>query len=240
MDGPSTASSGWSCSPNSGIRNPLPTARGSPSPASTPCSARKTIHRTRTSPATWSGPSGPVPIAPPSTSTSKSSSSIRRHLKRRPRPDRTSPSRSRRLRQTDWFPVALAALLAFLALAAISHTLVTGTRRRRRELAILKTLGFKRRQVRWAVASQATTLAVAGLVLGIPIGLLVGTTIWRSVANGVGVVNSPEDSPRASRRPRRVRGPRGQRRRLFPRTRGRACQRNARAPVRIAPDAVRA
>jgi hypothetical protein len=96
-----------------------------------------------------------------------------------------------RLRQTDWFPVALAALLAFLALAAISHTLVTGTRRRRRELAILKTLGFRRRQVRAAVATQATTLAVGGLVLGIPLGLIAGTAIWRSVANSVGVINSP-------------------------------------------------
>jgi hypothetical protein len=96
-----------------------------------------------------------------------------------------------RLRQTDWFPVALAALLAFLALAAISHTLITGTHRRRRELAILKTLGFRRRQVRGAVASQATALALAGLVLGIPIGLLAGTAIWHAVANGVGVIATP-------------------------------------------------
>ena len=96
-----------------------------------------------------------------------------------------------RLRQTDWFPTALAALLAFLALAAISHTLVTGTRRRRRELAILKTLGFKQRQVRGAVACQATTLAVGGLLVGIPLGLVAGTTIWRSVANSVGVIDTP-------------------------------------------------
>ncbi len=97
-----------------------------------------------------------------------------------------------RLRQTDWFPAALAALLAFLALAAISHTLINGTRRRRRELAILKALGFKQRQVRGAVASQATTLAIGGLLLGVPLGLVAGTTIWRSVANSIGVVNSPQ------------------------------------------------
>ena len=96
-----------------------------------------------------------------------------------------------RLRQTDWFPAALAALLAFLALAAISHTLVTGTRRRRRELAILKTLGFRQRQVRGAVACQATTIVVGGLLLGIPLGLVAGTTIWRSVANSVGVIDTP-------------------------------------------------
>ena len=104
----------------------------------------------------------------------------------------SEPVEITRLRQTDWFPVALAALLAFLALAAISHTLVTGTRRRRRELAILKTLGFRQRQVRRAVAAQATVLVVVGLVLGVPIGLLAGTAIWRSVANGVGVANNPD------------------------------------------------
>jgi hypothetical protein len=103
----------------------------------------------------------------------------------------TEPVEITRLRQTDWFPVALAVLLAFLAFAALSHTLVTGTRRRRRELAILKTLGFKQRQVRGAVESQATALAIAGLLIGIPVGLLAGTSIWRSVANSVGVRNSP-------------------------------------------------
>jgi FtsX-like permease family len=95
-----------------------------------------------------------------------------------------------RLRQTSWFPAALAALLGFLALVAVGHALVTGTRRRRRELAILKTLGFQRRQVRASIAWQASVLALAGLVVGMPLGIATGVFIWRAVANGLGIVNT--------------------------------------------------
>jgi len=92
-----------------------------------------------------------------------------------------------RMQQIRWFPAALAALLGGLALVAVGHALVTTVRRRRRELAVLKTLGFDRRQVRLSIAWQATTLAVVGLLVGIPLGVLVGTVAWRLVANGLGV-----------------------------------------------------
>jgi hypothetical protein len=92
-----------------------------------------------------------------------------------------------RLRQTSWFPGSIAVLLAVLALAAVGHALITGTRRRRRELALLKTLGFARGQVRWSVAWEATAVAVVSLLFGIPLGLLAGVAIWRAVADGLGV-----------------------------------------------------
>jgi predicted lysophospholipase L1 biosynthesis ABC-type transport system permease subunit len=95
-----------------------------------------------------------------------------------------------RLRQIDWFPATLAALLTVLALLAVGHALVTAVRRRRRELALLKAIGFDRRQVRATVAWQATTLATVGLVVGIPIGLIVGRLVWQLVANGLGVSTS--------------------------------------------------
>jgi ABC-type antimicrobial peptide transport system permease subunit len=95
-----------------------------------------------------------------------------------------------RLRQTSWFPAALAALLSFLALVAVGHALVTGTRRRRGELALLKALGFERRQVRASIAWQATVLALTGLVVGIPLGVATGIAIWRAVADGLGIVNA--------------------------------------------------
>jgi ABC-type lipoprotein release transport system permease subunit len=91
----------------------------------------------------------------------------------------------------QWLVRSLAALLALLALLAVGHSLVTSVRRRRRELAVLKTLGFDRRQVRSTVAWQASTLACIGLVLGIPAGLFVGAAVWRPVADGLGVTSSP-------------------------------------------------
>ncbi len=97
------------------------------------------------------------------------------------------PQEIARLQQINAFPFALAGLLSLLALIAVGHALVAGTRRRRPELAILKTLGFERGQVRATIAWQATTLAVVGLAIGIPLGLLLGNAIWRSMANGLGV-----------------------------------------------------
>jgi putative ABC transport system permease protein len=78
-------------------------------------------------------------------------------------------------------------LLAALAIIAVGHALLAGAQRRRRELALLKTLGFDRRQVRATVAWQAMTLATVGLIVGIPAGLFVGSVVWHFVADGVGV-----------------------------------------------------
>ncbi len=94
-----------------------------------------------------------------------------------------------RLRQINWFPGVLAALLGGLALLAVGHALVTAVRRRRRDLALLKTLGFDRRQVRATVAWQASILAAVGLVVGIPVGLLVGGLVWRHVTDGLGIAD---------------------------------------------------
>ncbi len=99
----------------------------------------------------------------------------------------TVPVEVERVRQVDWLPVTLAALLGGLALLAVGHALVTAIRRRRRDLALLKTLGFDRGQVRATIAWQATTLAAVGLFVGIPAGVIVGRLLWHLVADGLGV-----------------------------------------------------
>ncbi|MGZ4127509.1 MAG: ABC transporter permease [Actinomycetota bacterium] len=85
-------------------------------------------------------------------------------------------------------PVILAALLALLAGATLIHTLLTVVRRRSRDLAILKTLGFVRRQIRAAIAWQVTTLLVVALAIGIPVGIAAGRWSWTTFANQVGFV----------------------------------------------------
>jgi ABC-type lipoprotein release transport system permease subunit len=97
-----------------------------------------------------------------------------------------------RLRQVNWLPVTLAGLLSLLALLAVGHALVTSVRRRRRDLAVLKTLGFDRGQIRATIAWQATTLALVGLIIGIPAGILVGSFVWRQVATGLGIATTPQ------------------------------------------------
>ncbi len=95
-----------------------------------------------------------------------------------------------RLRQIDRLPAILGGFLALLAAVAVGHAIVTAVRRRRRDLAILKTLGFDRGQVRATVAWQATALSAVGLVIGIPLGLVAGAIAWHLVANGLGVSTS--------------------------------------------------
>jgi hypothetical protein len=84
-------------------------------------------------------------------------------------------------------PVALAAVLALLAIGVVTNLLVSSIRRRRRDLAILKTLGFVRRQVSAAVAWQATTVVAIALVVGIPVGAALGRWVWATFASNLGI-----------------------------------------------------
>jgi hypothetical protein len=102
----------------------------------------------------------------------------------------TRPPEVNRVGAIEWFPYVLALLILLLALVAVGHALVTTSRRRRAELALLKTFGFERRQVRATLAWQATALAAVGLVIGIPTGILVGHLVWRAVANNLGIVDA--------------------------------------------------
>ena len=65
-------------------------------------------------------------------------------------------------------PVLASVLLAAIAAVALAHTLVTAIRRRRRHLAVLKTIGFDRRQVLATVTWQALTFAALGLFARAP------------------------------------------------------------------------
>ena len=100
------------------------------------------------------------------------------------------PAEVDRLRQVDFLVPVLGGFVALVAVVAIGYTLVVAVRRRRRDLAILKTIGFDRGQVRATVVWQATTLALVGLVVGLPLGIVVGRILWGLVAGGLGVSTS--------------------------------------------------
>jgi ABC-type lipoprotein release transport system permease subunit len=88
-------------------------------------------------------------------------------------------------------PVVVSALLASIAAAVLAYALVTAVRRRRRQLAVLKTLGFDRRQLLATVAWQATTFAAIGLAAGIPLGIAAGRWAWYLFAQQIEVVPEP-------------------------------------------------
>jgi hypothetical protein len=99
----------------------------------------------------------------------------------------TPPPEVTRVRQLNWFPPTLALLLAVLAFIAVTHALVVSVQRRRHDLAILMALGFRRRDVRATIGWLATTLALVGLVVGLPAGIIAGRATWRLVAGALGV-----------------------------------------------------
>jgi hypothetical protein len=105
------------------------------------------------------------------------------------------PPEVRDLSGVSGLPLILAFVLMLLACGIIAHTLLTSVRRRRRDLAILKTVGFVTGQVRATVAWQATALACAGLIVGVPLGLLAGRWAWILFASQVAIVPEPVISP---------------------------------------------
>jgi hypothetical protein len=89
-------------------------------------------------------------------------------------------------------PLVLAAVLALLAAAMLAHVLLTGVRRRRRDLAVLKALGLTRAQLVKVVSWQASALATAALLAGLPLGVLAGRWSWEVFAGAAGVAGQAD------------------------------------------------
>lgn len=77
-------------------------------------------------------------------------------------------------------PVLLAMGFAVGVAGAFAFTVVASVRRRRRDLALLKTLGFTRRQLSACIAWQSSASVLTGLVIGIPLGIVFGRWLWLS------------------------------------------------------------
>ena len=88
-------------------------------------------------------------------------------------------------------PSLLVAGLVLGAVVALTLTLVASVRQRRRDLALLKTVGFVRRQLAATVAWQATVAAVVGILVGIPLGIVVGRWLWDLFALQIDAVPYP-------------------------------------------------
>jgi ABC-type lipoprotein release transport system permease subunit len=86
-------------------------------------------------------------------------------------------------------PLAFAIVVALLGIGTSAHAMVSAVHRRSHEIAVLKTLGFARRQVRHVITWQALTFAVLALVVGVPVGIAAGRTAWAVAASQLGVVD---------------------------------------------------
>jgi ABC-type lipoprotein release transport system permease subunit len=88
-------------------------------------------------------------------------------------------------------PALLSSALATGAVVALGLTLAASVRRRRHDLALLKTLGFTQRQLAAALSWQASVAAAIGIVIGVPLGIAVGRWLWTLFARQIYAVPEP-------------------------------------------------
>ena len=89
-------------------------------------------------------------------------------------------------------PILLGVSLMLASMVSLTLAMGASARQRRRELAILRTLGFSSRQLVGTLSWQASGLIVAGLIAGIPLGIVVGRDLWGVFAHQLNVVSRPD------------------------------------------------
>jgi hypothetical protein len=102
--------------------------------------------------------------------------------------DTLKPASVTNLGQVEEMPRYLAAFLAVLSLVTLGHAITTGTRRRAREFGTLQALGVTPRARATIVATHTLTIVGIALLVGVPVGLLLGTRVWSSIADRANVV----------------------------------------------------
>jgi FtsX-like permease family len=85
-------------------------------------------------------------------------------------------------------PLTLAVVLAIAMILSVWATVQASTRRRRRDLAMMKALGMTRRQVRAIVLWQSSTMLIIAAGLGLVLGWVVGHLVWTAFASSIGVL----------------------------------------------------
>ena len=98
------------------------------------------------------------------------------------------PADQQNLRNVRGLPFLFAAFASVLAVGALAHIALSALRRRRGNLAVLRSLGCTPGQVRACLAWQAITLAGIGVAVGLPLGLVLGRTTWRLVSEATPMV----------------------------------------------------
>ena len=78
--------------------------------------------------------------------------------------------------------------MAVGAALALGTTLVASVRRRRRDLAVLKTLGLSGRQLGTVVAWQSSVTVAIGTAIGVPLGIILGHVLWNGFAGAIHAV----------------------------------------------------
>jgi ABC-type lipoprotein release transport system permease subunit len=101
------------------------------------------------------------------------------------------PGAVRRLSDVRTIAVALGWFFVALGVLGLLHTLWVVSRRHRREFAVLRVVGMRRAQVGAAVVVAALLLAAVAVVIGVPVGVVVGRLVWKGSTDSLGALTDP-------------------------------------------------
>ena len=99
------------------------------------------------------------------------------------------------LERISGWPAVLAVLMAVIAVVAFVHALGLTVRAQRRQLAVLRALGSSRRQLAASVMWHGVFLSVPAIVVGVPLGVMLGRAGWGVFARNLGVGSGPVVPP---------------------------------------------
>lgn len=100
----------------------------------------------------------------------------------------TKPTSVRALQRVTAAPFVLVAVLSTLLLVAYAYLLSSSARANRRDLAVLRSLGADRRQLRGVIHWHATLSAALVVAMGVPLGVIMGRWVVRLVTTALGIV----------------------------------------------------
>jgi hypothetical protein len=98
------------------------------------------------------------------------------------------PARVVNLHRVDSLPALGAVIAASFGTMLLAYTLAVSARRRTRQLGVLRALGMSGRRVSSALAWQGVALALTTTIIGLPLGIALGSLLWRSVAHQLGTL----------------------------------------------------
>ncbi len=88
-------------------------------------------------------------------------------------------------------PLLLAALVATTMGVGLVLAIGVSVRTRRRELAVLRSLGATGQQLRATLRWQAISIVAVGVAFGVPLGIALGRMTWHAFAEGLGIAPAP-------------------------------------------------
>ena len=89
----------------------------------------------------------------------------------------------------------LGAFLIGLGMVGLVHFIGVSARRRRHDFGVLRALGFVRRDLSLTMSWQAISVVAIGVVVGVPLGVMVGRWAWLAAIGSVGMIDTPAVPP---------------------------------------------